>query len=121
MSFKEMVHEDIKNVFLNPDEFAQIRTILYDGVSYEDIPIVLTAVKEQDRSQTVSDHAQGLYLVTAVLNCALEDLDGIQPEKGRPIKINDEEGGRGFFRKFYVAASSCEMGMIEIELEAIDE
>lgn len=121
MSFKEMVHEDIKNVFLNTDEFAEIRTVEYDGVSYEDIPVVLTDEAEQGRQQNVSDHVQGLYLLTAVLYCALEDLGGIQPEKGRPIQINDEEGGGGFFQKFYVAASSCEMGMLRVELEAIDE
>lgn len=120
MSFKSMVESDIKDVFLNPEEFAELRTVVYDDISYENIPIVLTGLKEQERTQTVSDHAQGLYLVTAVLYCALSDLDGVWPEKGRIIKINDEENGR-FFHSFYVAASSCEMGMLRIELEAFDE
>lgn len=121
MGFKEMVEEDIKSVFLNLDEFAEKRTILYDEAAYEDIPIVLTSLKEQDRTQTASDHVQGLYLVTAILYCAADDLGGVLPEKGRRIRINDEENGGGFFRSFYVAASSCEMGMLRVELEAIDE
>ena len=119
--FKDMVAADIHNVFLNTDEFAELRTIRYDGEEYVDIPIVLTGPKEQDRRQLQSDHVQGLYLVTPVLHCALSDLGGKQPEKGGRIEINDEEGGGGFFRRFYVASSVCEMGMLRVELEAIDE
>lgn len=119
--FKDMVATDIHNVFLNTDEFAELRTIRYDGEEYVDIPIVLTGLKEQDRRQLQSDHVQGLYLVTSVLHCALSDLGGKQPEKGGRIEVNDEEGGGGFFRRFYVASSVCEMGMLRVELEAIDE
>lgn len=35
MSFKDMVAEDNRNVFLNLDEFAERRTIIYDGVTYD--------------------------------------------------------------------------------------
>lgn len=119
--FKDMVARDNQAVFLNLDEFAEKRTIKYDGATYEDISIVLAGLKEQDRRQLVSDHAQGLYLVSSVLHCAIDDLGGNQPEKGQRIKINDEEGGGGFFREFYVASSVCEMGMLRVELEAIDE
>ena len=120
-NFKEMVAVDNHNVFLNLNEFADRRTVCYDKITYQDIPVVLTGLKEQDRRQLVSDHAQGLYLVTSVLHCALSDLGGNQPEKGMRIKINDQEGGGGFFQEFYVASSVCEMGMLRVELEAIDE
>lgn len=120
MSFRDMVAADINGVFLNLDEFAERRTILYDGVTYSEIPVVISGLKEQDRHQLESDHAQGLYLVTSVLHCALDDLNGNQPEKGTRIKIQDEEGGT-FYRSFYVASSVCEMGMLRVELEAIDE
>lgn len=119
--FKDMVAADNQSVFLNLGEFAEKRTIKYDGEVYEDIPIVLTGMKEKDRRQLMRDHAQGLYLVSSVLHCAMSDLGGKQPEKGTRIKINDREGGGGFFREFYVAASVCEIGMLRIELEAIDE
>ena len=121
MSFKDSVAFDNHNVFLNIDEFAEFRTVIYDGHTYEDIPIVLSGLKEKDRRALVNDHAQGLYQVTSVLHCALSDLDGNKPEKGQRIKINDEEGGGGFFYEFYVASSVCEMGMLRVELEAIDE
>ncbi len=121
MSFKDMLANDIRNVFLNVEEFAEKRTVEYDVERYEDIPIVLSGLKEKDRRQLVTDHVQGLYLVSSVLHCALEDLGGKQPEKGQRIRINDEEGGGGFFREFYVASSVCELGMLRVELEAIDE
>lgn len=134
MRFKDMVAEDIRNVFLNLDAFAEKRTIRYGYDSgeyaeeYRDIPVVLSGLKEQDRRQmistgepiSISDHTQGLYMVSTILHCAREDLGGNQPEKGQRISINDEEGG-GFFREFYVASSTCEQGMLRIELEAIDE
>lgn len=124
--FKDMVAADIRNVFLNTEEYAELRTIIYDGTAYDGpehrgIPIVLTGLKERDRRQLVSDHVQGLYLVSSVLHCAIDDLGGNQPEKGTRIKINDQENGGGFFREFYVASSVCEMGMLRIELEAVDE
>lgn len=118
--FKDMVAADIHNVFLNTNEFAEKRTVEYDGERYADIPIVLSGLKEKDRRQLVSDHVQGLYLVSSVLHCAIDDLGGNQPEKGTRIKINDQEGG-GFFREFYVASSVCELGMLRVELEAVDE
>lgn len=120
MSFKEMAAADIHSVFLNPEEFAEKRTVEYDGERYEDIPVVLSGLHEKDRRQLASDHVQGLYLVSAVLHCALSDLCGRQPEKGQRIRVS-EEGGSGFFREFYIASSVCEMGMLRVELEAIDE
>jgi hypothetical protein len=119
-AFKEMMGRDVKNVFLNPDEMAEIRTVVYDGETYADIPIILDSLEQKDRPQYVtgSDHAQGLFLVTAVLFCALSDLGGNVPKKGMQIKISD---GPAFFRSFYVASSSCDMDMIRAELEAIDE
>lgn len=120
MSFKDMVAADLHNVFLNLGEFAERRTVEYDGERYEDIPIVLSGLKEKDRRQLVSDHVQGLYLVSSVLHCAIDDLGGKQPERGGKIHINDEEGGK-FFRQFYVVSSICELGMLRVELEAIDE
>lgn len=121
MSLKDVIAADVHDVFLNLEEFAEKRTVIYDGETYTDIPIVLTGLKEKDRRQLVSDHAQGLYLVSSVLHCALSDLGGNQPEKGTKIKINEQEGGGGFFREFYVAQSVVEMGMIRCELEGIDE
>lgn len=115
--FKDMVEADNKNVFINASEFADIHTVIYDGVTYEDIPIVLSGIKEKDRRQLMADHIQGLYLVSSVMHCAASDLGGVIPEKGMKIKISDGD----FFREFYVATSVIDLGIIRLELEAIDE
>lgn len=119
--FKDMVAADNANIFLNVNEFSERRTVVYDGSTYEDIPILLTKLKEKDRRQLVTDHVQGLYLVSAILHCTLSDIGGSLPEKGQHLKINDEEGGGGFFYNYRVAASGCAMGMVRAELEAVDE
>ena len=119
MSFKDMVNADNHKVFMNQSEFAELRTIVYDGVEYT-IPAVVSGLKEKDRRQLMSDHVQGLFLVSAVLHCAKSDLGGNQPEKGSKIQISDEDDNE-FLRDFYVASSVCEMGMLRVELEAVDE
>ena len=121
MSFRELVTADNLNVFLNKGEFAEARTVIYDDERYEDIPIITTGIKQRDRKAVPSDNAKGLYTVTTVMHCDITLLDGKQPEKDQRIKINDREGGGGFFSEYVIAASNCEMGMLRIELEAIDE
>lgn len=91
--FKDMVARDNFGVFLNCDEFAEKRTVKYDGATYEDIPIVLSGLKEKDRRQLMSDHAQGLYIVSSVLHCALSDLGGVQPGAGAAYQ-DQRPGGR---------------------------
>lgn len=39
--FKDMVARDNFGVFLNCDEFAEKRTVKYDGATYEDIAILV--------------------------------------------------------------------------------
>lgn len=117
--FKDMVAADIGSVFMNTAEFADSHTVVYDDVTYENVPLVLSGIKEKDRRQTVAggDHAQGLFLATSVMHCAAADLGGVTPEKGARIKISDGD----FLRQFYVSASVDEAGMLRVELEAIDE
>lgn len=121
--FKAMVEGDNKRVFCNPDEFAEHRKIVYEGMTYDGeegkgIPIVLTQIKERDRVKLRDDHGEGIFRVTSVLHCALSDLNQVKPEKGTKIKISD---GDDYFDTYYVATSSCQMGMVTLELEVHDE
>ena len=123
--FKDMVNRDIHKVFLNVDEFAERRTVKYDGETYdglehEGIPVVLNGPVDKEREQLKDDHVQGLHLVTHTLYCALEDLGGKLPKQGKSIQINTREGGK-FFRKYYIAASALEVGMLHVELEEMDD
>lgn len=123
--FKDRVTRDIHKVFLNLDKFAEKRAVIYDGVTYdgpdhEGISVVLTGPVEKDREQLKDDHVQGLHLVTHTLYCAREDLGGKLPKQGKSIQVNTRKGGK-FFRKYYIAASADEIGMLRIELEEMDE
>lgn len=117
MSFKDMVEADNLSVFLNPDEFGEERDIKYDGVTYAAVPCVMTKLKEKDRNTTMSDHAQGIYRVSATFHCRLADIGDVKPEKGGEIFISDD----GFMWRYFVGESGCSMGMVRLELEALDE
>lgn len=124
MGFRDMVEADNLRTFLDLETFGELRTVAFDGEVYsgEDekgIPVVISQMKEQDRVTTMSDHEQGLYRVTAVFHCKLADIDGNLPEKGRKFGIYDPDDG--FLREYYVGQSSCDLGMVRLELEAIDE
>ena len=126
MGFKDMVDAANRKVFLDTDKFGDIRTVKYDKETYEDIPVILVGIKLKDRRKIIMqegkrDNTQGYYEATAILRCALSDIGGKKPKQGQRIQINNEEGGGGFFKKFTVASSDCSMGMLRLELEAIDE
>ena len=122
MGFKDMVEEDNKRVFLNQSEFADIHTVKYDGDTYADIPVLLIKAKELKRPVTITDHRQGVHLVTVTAYMARRDLNGVIPEQKRRISIDDGEAlGETFFRDYRIVTSDCENGMITLELEAHDE
>ena len=83
--------------------------------------MVLSGLREDERRQNAADHAQGLFLVKTLLQCALVDLGGVQPQKGARLKINNQEGGGGFFREFYITEAVCEFGLLRLELEDMNE
>lgn len=123
MSFKEMVEADNRSVFLNANEFAEQHTIVYDGRTYSDIPVLLTKIRESERPVHVgADRVDGIYLASAIAHIALSDMNGIVPEQDQDIQIDDGIAlGHPFYRKYRVVTSDCEMGMICLELEAYDE
>ena len=118
MSFREMVEADNLSVFSNLTEFADSHTVIYDGERYEAVPCVISQLKSKDRPIAASDHAQGIYFVTAIVHFPLGSLEGNIPEKGSKIQIDDETG---FLHTYYVAQSGCDLGMVRLELEAYDE
>lgn len=115
--FHDMVAADLATVFFNQNEFAELHTIVYDGVTHKDVPCILTKTKETERTVSMRDHAEGLHLVTAVLHCPVSAL-GTTPEKGQRIRISDSTG---FLYSYYVIQSECTIGKVRAELEAYDE
>lgn len=116
--FHDMVAADLANVFFNQDEYAEPRTIVYDDITYKDVPCILTKTKETERTVSMRDHAEGLHLVTSVLHYPVSELNGIVPEMGKRIRISESTG---FLYSYYVIQSECTMGKVRAELEAYDE
>jgi len=107
---------DISAVFLNTSEFAEERSIRYNGILYENIPVVITGLKQHSRRRL----AAGLHSGTTVLHCSTPDIGGKIPEPSQKLRIYDE-GDSGFYKDYRVTASSENMGMCRIELERIME
>ncbi len=112
-AFKDAIGSDIKSVFLNADEFADTRRVIYEEFS-EDIPVVLDESVQEDRPENsrVDDHIQGIFRVTTMFYAAQSDM-GLEPKKGRRIWIGDDE--------FEIITSACDMGVIALGLRRYDE
>ena len=127
MSFKDMLERDIHGVFLNTDEFAEHRTVLYDGGRYKDIPIVLTQIKEKDKlsgdsNAKFENRAEGLISSTVMMYASAADLGGNLPERGTYISLgNGTALGKEYFDRYLIVTSALEMGMCVLELEAVSE
>ena len=122
MSFKDMVKRDIKGVFLNTDEFAQLHTVRYDGEEYRDIPVSLQKIRQSDKKAGSNNHSEGIYLVSAKAYFDINDTDGKLPEQGMIFAVDDGEAKRKpFFVRYRIVTSENVMGMACLELEAYDE
>ena len=123
VGFLDCIKRDVKAVFMNAEEMAERRTIRYDGVTYEDVPIIEVGPKEGRRSSVVQmqhDFGQGLYKRSVTVYCDERDLNGNKPEQGTMLSMNEREGGT-FLHKFRVVESTTEMGVYCVKLEEIDE
>lgn len=123
MSFKDLANADIHDVFLNTDEFAENRTIRYDGVDYTGpeglgVAVVLNGDRKRTRQRVADDYSEGLYRRTEIAHLAKADLGGRIPEAGKYFYIDD---GTGHMRQYKVASAIDTMGMLRIELEVLDE
>lgn len=122
MSLRDIVESDNSGVFLSLDDFADLHTVVYNGVTYANIKILLTKRKQSEMSVPSADSMQGLYQVSVVAHISLADMDSNIPEQGQQIQIDDGTAlGKPFFKKYAVISSRCAMGMIVLDLEAIDE
>ena len=105
MSFKKMLEEDVDNIFLNQEEFADdinVNGSLYKGISdyktTESAKVVVDGVYESDEAN--------LYLKPS------EEFLTSRYKKGKSIEINDET--------FIIKGVAKEAGMLVFKLSRND-
>lgn len=111
MDFKYQADHDIKKVFHNSGEFAEITEFYLDNEPIV-AKVVLDYSEYNDRKKAGSDNAEGLYNVDLIMYISLESLKKT-PRKGQEIEINNE---------FYtIGKVKSEMGEIILYLERLME
>lgn len=127
MSFLDQVAADNQNVFLNCAEFAELHSVIYDGVTYDGedhkgIPLVLTRLQQSKTPVPVTSHWDGLRSVKYKVHVAIADIGGELPQEGQWISIDDGTAlGETYFRRYLIMTSGCAMGMVTMELEAKED
>lgn len=123
-SFKAQVQEDVKNVFLSLDDFAEPETIRYwkngpDRSPLElHIPIVveeegnMNSVWNKNKAQQRAGNEPILFQVDKTIWCALEDF-GQKPRKNRLMRVGNQ--------KYGILSVEVEEGMLKIELRRLEE
>ncbi len=114
MDFKTQILKDLK-VFHNPEEFATITKIWYNGSCYT-IPIIIDHETVKDRTIRVDDHIEGINQVEAILYLSFEDL-GFIPKKGMNIELEEAED----IRLYEIIKADYEDGEIILKLGAYSE
>jgi len=116
-SFKETVEQDIHNIFLNTNEFAENLDVKYSDREYN-IPVVIDRDVSRERGRLSNDsnaggqRVQGIFISELVAYISFTDL-GIVPNKNTPIWIDGD--------KYNIVNVSSNMGMITLDLEEYDE
>lgn len=108
MSFKELVEQDNRTVFMNLDEFADIHVI-----NGKEIPCIIDNNEMIDREKRYqykrSLYADGVYLKEVLLYVKAEDF-GPLPAVGRALTLD---------KKSYIISDAIdEGGIYSISLEA---
>lgn len=104
LSFKEILQQDVKNVFLNPLEFGE--THLVNG---EPMTIVLDDVENIEREKKMKSHMDGIYTRQMLFYAASADF-GPLPAQGGMIDLDG--------RKYIVVDATDEFGVYAITAEA---
>ncbi|MBQ7655621.1 MAG: hypothetical protein IJS41_03840 [Clostridia bacterium] len=105
--FKEIIAGDVHGVFLNPDEFSDIQTIVFKGKVME-IPVQEDTNEQIEREKRMHQNADGLYVNQKLIYVAASDF-GPMPKQGSLLTY------RG--RDYRVADAADEYGIYSITLE----
>jgi len=111
MSLKEQMKRDLKRVFHNADEFADMVKVEYNGKVY-DILVVIDSEGAKERQRGAKDNADGIFIadLTVYINyCDLKTM----PRKEQKIKISGN--------RYNILKTAFDAGSITLDLEDLEE
>lgn len=103
-SFKDIIKQDIKNTFMNGDEFSDKHVI--DG---KEMSVIVDGFELLEREKKLKDKTDGLFLKQKLIYVAAEDF-GPLPSIGRVIKLDKSN--------YRIIDAIAENGMYSLTLEA---
>lgn len=103
MGFKDMIQRDIKNIFLNQEQFGETHVV--DG---KEMSIIIDDNELLERENKVKTMAEGLHTKQLLVYVSAEDF-GQEPLIGRMLELDGE--------LYKVAGVSNELGIYAITLE----
>lgn len=110
MGFKDLIKEDVKNIFMNPEEFSDIHTL--NGVN---VPVQIDNNEQIEREKRFNQNMDGIYVNQKLIYVAAEDYKKAPnraglPKQGTMITLDG--------KVYKVADAIDEAGIYSITLEA---
>lgn len=104
LTFKDILHQDIKHTFLNPEEFGEEHV-----VNGKPMVIVLDDLENIEREKKMKSHMDGIYARQVFMFVAADDFGPLPAQEG----LVDLDG-----KKYKVVDATDESGMYAITMEA---
>lgn len=104
MTFKDIIKNDVKKIFLNPDEFSDVHT-----VNGKPMAVQIDNNEQIEREKRHNQHMDGIYVKQILMYVSAEDY-GPFPKQGASVSLDK--------RMYRVADAISEDGVYSITLEA---
>jgi len=111
VGFKVQIKRDLKEVFHNADEHADMVDVKYNGKKYN-IPVVIDSEGAKDRKRGSKDNADGIFIADLTVYINYADLKTM-PRKEQKIKISGKQ--------YNIIKSGFNAGSITLDLEDLEE
>ncbi len=111
MSFKAQIEKDLKTVFHNPNEHADVIEFWINDTRYE-TAVIIEDSEFSDRKKPSSDHVDGLSLIQLVMYVPLEAIEEV-PKRGFALEMKGEI--------YNIAKVMSIAGEVILYLESLDE
>lgn len=103
-AFKDLIREDAKNVFLNPEEFSEMHM-----VNGKEMAVQIDENEQIEREKRINQHVDGIFKNQKLIYVLAEEF-GPLPKQGALFQLDK--------RVYTVADAVNEDGVYSITLEA---